>query len=143
MVLLLEAAGGRVPDGVLPHIEKSMNLLLQKSGSDIGAVVSSDEFLALLDLFHGDRKTAFCKSFLKVRWMKTGYCSVPTPLACGCYGLCAGPSHGAFADVCGGWQGNWRRRRHPFVRFSDCPWVLTHSTSHRRLARGNCVVVCV
>ena len=78
MVLLLEAAGGRVPDGVLPHIEKSMNLLLQKSGSDIGAVVSSDEFLALLDLFHGDRKTAFCKSFLKVRWMKTGYCSVRT-----------------------------------------------------------------
>ena len=44
-----------------------MTVLLAKGGDDIGPVVASDEFLALLDLFHGDRKTGFCKSFLKVR----------------------------------------------------------------------------
>jgi hypothetical protein len=47
-------------------VEAAMNLLLRKGGDDIGTVVASDEFLALLDLFHGDRKTVFCKSFLKV-----------------------------------------------------------------------------
>jgi hypothetical protein len=58
---------GVLPPAALPHIERIMTLLMQRGGSDVAKVVSSDEFIALLDLFHGDRKVSFCKSFLKVR----------------------------------------------------------------------------
>ena len=57
---------GQLPPSCLPSLERIMTHLVTQNSDDMNAVVTSDEFLALLDLFHGDRKLAFCKNMLKV-----------------------------------------------------------------------------
>ncbi len=58
---------GQLPPACLPSVEKIMMLLVEQSTDDGNNLLTSDEFLVLLDLFHGERKLAFCKNLLRVR----------------------------------------------------------------------------
>ena len=51
-----------------------MTQMVQQNSEELNAVITSDEFLTLLDLFHGERKLAFCKNMLKVRVCTAGSC---------------------------------------------------------------------
>jgi hypothetical protein len=59
------SAAGVLPSGCLASLEKIMTLLVQQGSGDLNAALTSDEFLVLLDMFHGERKLSFCKSMLK------------------------------------------------------------------------------
>lgn len=63
---------GELPTAVMAHLEKTMVALAsvvtagESSASlDFNAIITSDAFLKLLDMFHSNRKTIVCQTFLE------------------------------------------------------------------------------